>query len=184
MDTLTLQRSVRTAKLGRAALFAACMVLLVSNVLLVLKLYTSSNQVVLVPTSVSDGMVARGVYDKQYVEALAKDAVFGLYNVSPNNTDYGRQVIERLSAVGNRARLLDHYDRVAQDIKDRNISTVFYPHRIEHNHQALEVVVIGDLETLINTVAVNREARRILLGFKLEAGSVRLNAVSILEDEA
>lgn len=183
MDPLHLQRSLRTAKVGRAAFVVISAVLLVSNTFLVLKMYSTSNQVVLVPTSVSDGMVARGSVDKRYVEALALDAVYGLYNSSPNNLSYGRAVIERLAAVSERASLLKHYDAVATDISERDISTVFWPHKIEHNHDRLEVVIEGDLDTYLNTVPINREPRRILLGFKIEAGSVRLKSITKLENE-
>ena len=183
MDPLHLQKSLRNAKIGRGVLAVTVGVLIVSNTLLVGKLYSSSNQVVLVPTSVSDGMVARGSVDKRYVEALALDAVYGLYNSSPNSLSYGRAVIERLASVGERVSLLKHYDAVATDISERDISTVFWPSKIEHNHDRLEVVVEGSLETYLNTVPINREPRRILLGFKIEAGSVRLKSISKLENE-
>lgn len=183
MNPLHLQKNLRNAKAGRAVLAVACAVLLVSNALLVGKMFTTSNQVVLVPTSVSDGMVARGSVDKRYVEALALDAIYGLYNSSPNNLAYGRAVIERLAAVGERASLLKHYDTVATDISERDISTVFWPQKIEHNHERLEVVISGDLDTYLNTVPINREPRRILLGFKIEAGSVRLESITKLENQ-
>ena len=46
----------------------------------------------LVPSRVSDGMVAVGAVDARFVEALALDAVYAFYNVSPETASYGRRV--------------------------------------------------------------------------------------------
>lgn len=174
---------LHAARFGRNIIFGVAVVMLAANLLLAGKLFTSSNQVVLVPTSIRDGMVARGAVDKRYLEALAMDAVYGLYNASPANLEYGRNVIERISAVGNRQKLLRHYDDVANDIRERDISTVFYVGQIEHSFENMEVVVEGNLQTYLNTVLVAAEPRRILLTFTVEAGSARLNKINVLEME-
>ncbi len=101
----------------------------------------------LIPSRVSDGMVARGAADVRYIEALSLDAVYAMYTVSPATIRYGRDVIERISAAEDRARLLDAYDDIADDIKLRRISTVFRPEKIEHNLPRLQIVVEGMLST-------------------------------------
>ena len=183
MNFQAMQRNLRTAKIGRGVFAGIAALLLTTNALLTAKLYTTSNQVVLVPTNISDGMVARGSVDKRYLEALALDAVYGLYNASPSSLAYGRQVIERVSAISERNNLLKHYDEVSTDIREREISTVFYPQQIEHNFMNLQVVVEGSLQTYLNTVLVSVEPRRIMLTFKPEAGSVRLSKINRLEVE-
>ena len=183
MDFQAMKGELKSARFGRNGIAIVAGLLLVSNVLLAGKMYTSSNQVILVPTSIRDGMVARGAVDKRYLEALAMDAVYGLYNASPANLAYGRNVIERISAVENRQKLLRHYDDVANDIRERDISTVFYVGQIEHSFENLEVVVEGNLQTYLNTVLVAAEPRRILLTFTVEAGSARLNKINVLEME-
>ena len=183
MNFQSVQKQLRHARAARNLGFGLVVLLGFLNVALVYKVYSQSNQVILIPTSVSDGMVARGAVDKRYVEALALDAVYGLYNASPANLNYGRTVIERLAAVANRSELLHHYDEVATDIRERDISTVFYPKQIEHNLDAKTVVIAGNLQTYLNTVLISDEPRRILLNFVTEAGSVRLSRISRLEVE-
>jgi conjugal transfer pilus assembly protein TraE len=184
MNLQGLQKIVRRTRMQRNAILAVGCILLAVNALLGIRLFTQTNQVVLVPTNVSDGMVARGASDKRYIEALALDAVYGLYNASPASLDYGRAVIERIASVSERNNLLRHYDDVATDIRERDISTVFFPRQIEHNIDNLEVVVEGDLQTYLNTVLISVEPRRVLLSFVAEAGSVRLFRVSRLEMES
>jgi len=181
MDFLVMQRQLRAARRGRMAFGMTLGLMIAINGLLAAKLYFTSNQVVLVPSSLSDGMVARGAVDRRYMEALSLDAVYALYNVSPNTLSYGRQVIERVASVMERNSLLRRYDEVAEDIRDREISTVFAVERIEHNPEALEVIVEGRLQTFLDTVLVSIERRRIQLAFVLEAGSVRLAGINRLQ---
>ena len=178
-----MQVAMRITKRQRDAAMVLFVVLLAVNAGLATRLFTQTNQVILVPTNISDGMVARGAFDQRYIEALALDAVYGLYNASPQSLAYGRDVIERLASVQQRGPLLAQYDEVATDMRERNISTVFLPATIEHNVPGLEVIVQGHLQTFVDTVLVETEERRIMMKFVAEAGSVRLSGIHKLEVE-
>ncbi|QDI74459.1 TraE/TraK family type IV conjugative transfer system protein [Leisingera aquaemixtae] len=183
---MNFQNMGRALSRSRRAVFALgglTVALVAANLMLSAKLWSQSNQVVLVPTTVSDGMVARGSVDKGYVEALALDAVYAMYNSSPRTLHYGRSTLERLSGPAERASILDTYDRISKDITERKISTVFFPRKIEHNFASYEVVVEGDLATYLETTQVTREDRRILIRFKPQAGSVRLAAIGKISAE-
>ncbi len=167
MEFAALDRSVRTARRGRNLAVVLLVTMIGANALLGLRLLNQSNQVVLIPTQVSDGMVARGAVDKRYVEALALDAVYAMYNATPETLDYGRQVLDRLSSLRERSAILDQYDRIATDMRD--------------NYATYEIVVDGFLKTYVETTFVTSERRRILLRFVPQAGSVRLAAITRLE---
>lgn len=184
MDFAQLKSALVRTRTQRNVLGGVGAVLLAANALLAFDISSRSNQVILVPTNVSDGMVARGAFDKRYVESLALDAIYGLYNATPANVSYGRDVIARLASVRDRNTLLSLYDDVSKDMAEREISTVFFPRQIEHNLDKLEVVVEGDLQTFVNTVPITAEPRRILLGFVPEAGSIRLSFINNLEVES
>ena len=134
---------------------------------------------VLVPSRVSDGMVAAGAVDARYVESLALDAVYAFYNVSPETASYGRRVVERLSSLRDRPALLDAFDSVSDDIRDRRITTTFFPEQIDHDIDGLNVIVTGSLATFIETQRVSREPRVVTLQFVEEASSVRLARMSV-----
>ncbi|WP_233270680.1 type IV conjugative transfer system protein TraE [Chachezhania sediminis] len=184
MDVQRLSSAARAMRRALVLLVIVVLVMIASNLFLATKLVSQSNQVVLVPTMVRDGMVARGTVDKGYVEALALDAVYAMYNAAPGSLDYGRQTIERLSSPADRARILARYDEIAEDMRERDISTVFYPRRIEHNFRAYEIVVSGELVTFLETTQVAREAKRILLEFRPQAGSIRLVSIGALVEAA
>ena len=177
MDFQVMQGSIRRAKRVRNGLAVVAVIQLFAITGLATKLVLSSNQVILIPTSIRDGMVARGGYDKRYMEALALDSVYAMYNVSEANLAYGRSVIERVASVGDRALLLREYDAIAKDIRERSISTVFLPERVRHLTDTLEVVVEGQLQTFVETVLVKKEPRAVLIKFKREAGSARVSKI-------
>ncbi len=106
-----------------------------------------------------------------------------MYTVSPETVKYGRTVIERISAAQDRARLLDAYDDIADDIRLRRISTVFRPEKIEHRMDQLQVVVTGNLATYLDTSEVNNSRRKILLTYVEEGSSIRLSRVELMENE-
>lgn len=183
MDFPTLNKGLKNARAARNGLAIVALLMIGANVLLAIKLVQTSNQVVLVPSKISDGMVARGAVDRRYMEALALDAVYAMYTVSPHTVDYGRTVVERVSSARRRSALLDQFDDNATDIRERRISTVFFVEKLEYNFGKLQVVVMGRLGTYLETTKVHEEHREILLTFEEEGSSVRLAKVEKMEAE-
>lgn len=183
MNHERLLRQLRNARLQRSLFALGLCVMIVSNLFLVGSYTQVQRTTVLVPSRVSDGMVAVGAVDARFVEALAMDAVYAFYNASPETSAYGRRVVERLSSFRERSSLLEAYDSVATDIRERRISTVFYPDKVDHELDGLTLYVSGHIATFIETKFVSREPRRLKLTFVEEAASVRLASIS-LEEEA
>ena len=75
-------------------------------IVVVFSLHDDVLLVVLVPSTVTDGMVAYGGVDTRYIEAIAKDTVYTLYNVAPGGTDYAEQVIARVATAASRQPIL------------------------------------------------------------------------------
>ncbi|MFC3058415.1 TraE/TraK family type IV conjugative transfer system protein [Paenirhodobacter populi] len=181
MNFDTLSRRMKSAQRARNMVAVLLAVAVAANLLLSLRVAQENTQVVLIPSRVSDGMVARGAADIRYIEALSLDAVYAMYTISPGTIRYGRDVIDRISSAQDRARLLEYYDDIAEDIRLRRISTVFRPEKIEHNLARLQITVDGNLATYLDTTEVSRGRRRILLGFVEEGSSIRLSRMELLE---
>lgn len=183
MNFETLTGKMKGAQRARNALAMVLGVSIGANLLLSYRISQENTQVVLIPSRVSDGMVARGAVDVRYIEALSLDAVYAMYTVSPATVTYGRGVIERLASGEDRGRLLESFDDVAQDIRLRRISTVFRPEKIEHNLGRLQITVVGSLATYLDTTQVSAVPRRILLTFVEEGSSIRLSRMELGENE-
>jgi len=177
MDFDQMNRQLKGARRRSAVLFVFVGLLSASCVALASHIVTTTNQVVLVPSQISDGMVARGAVDQRYLEALALDAVYSFYNVSPQNLSYGRTSIERIAAGSQRAALLERYDEIGEDIRLRQISTTFRTNKLTTNLQNLQIAVEGTLATYIDTTRISEEARTIQVTFQQEGASVRVAGI-------
>lgn len=179
MSPNALSRQFKSVRRQRSFFVATSMVLLVIVFLLAGTMSQVQRTTVLLPSRVADGMVAAGAVDSRYVEALALDAIYAFYNASPANASYGRRVVERLASVRDRPLLLDNFDTVADDIRQRRISTVFYVEKLELDRDAMTVRAVGSLATFIETKRVSIEPRVVVVSFVEEASSVRLASMNV-----
>ena len=181
MTPAAMGRQLKSARRQRSLFLGTTLILLVIVLLLAGTMSQVQRTTVLLPSRISDGMVAVGAVDNRYVEALALDAIYAFYNTSPANAAYGRRVVERLGSLRDRPALLESYDAVAEDIRQRRISTVFYVEKLELDRDTLKVRAVGSLATFIETERVSIEPRVVTVSFVEEASSVRLSAMSVEE---
>lgn len=169
---------------ARNVLGIACGTLIGANLLLAWQVAQTHSQTILIPSRISDGMVAQGGGDVRYLEALSLDAVQAMYTLSPATTTYSRQVIERVANPVERGALLKRFDEVAEDISKREISTVFLPEKIDHDLVKLALKVTGQFVTYLGTTRVSEEHRVIQVTFSEFGGSVRVARIERLADQA
>lgn len=184
MDFQIMDRKYKGARRLNVVLVLFGAALTCAVVFLSFHIVRETNQVVLVPSQISDGMVARGGVDQRYVEAIALDAAYAMYNVSAANLKYGRDVIERVSSNTERNRLLTRYDEIGEDIRLRKISTTFRPNNLQTDMDNLTVVLNGELSTYLENTRTSVERRTLLVTFAYEGASVRVASIAKLEDQS
>jgi conjugal transfer pilus assembly protein TraE len=172
-----MERALNRVMRARNALGLALIVMMAANLLLSIQVLQKTSQTILIPSRVSDGMIAQGGGDIRYLEALSLDAVQAMYTISPATSAYSRQVIERLANPTERESLLKRYDDVAADIKQREISTVFLPEKIDHDLEHLSLMVSGQFATYLGTTKVSDDRRVIKIVFSEFGGSVRVASI-------
>lgn len=180
MNFPAMEKQMQLYRRSRNALTAVLAVMLATNLLLAWLLVQKTSQTILIPSRVSDGMVAQGSGDIRYLEALSLDAVQAMYTLSPATTIYSRAVIERLASPADRNKLLQLFDDTSRDIRTREISTVFLPEKIEHDMPKLTLRVTGMFATYIDTTKVTEERRVIQVVFTEFGGSVRVARIDRL----
>lgn len=183
MQYAVMERAMLRLRRARNALGLVLILMIASNLLLVWQVLNTRSQMILVPSRVSDGMVAQGGGDIRYLEALALDAVQAMYTLSPATTSYSRSVIDRVSNPAEREVLLKRFDDVASDIKKREISTVFMPEKIDHDLGQLLLVVTGQFATYLGTNKVAEDRRVIRVAFAEFGGSVRVARIERLAEK-
>lgn len=178
-----MERAMARMRNGRNAMGLVCLVMVAANLLLAVQVLQKTSQTILIPSRVSDGMVAQGGGDIRYLEALSLDAVQAMYTLSPATSAYSRQVIERLANPSERETLLKAFDDVAADIKTREISTVFMPEKIDHDLEHLTLTVTGQFATYLGTTKVSDERRLIRVKFSEFGGSVRVAKIDRIAEQ-
>ena len=179
-----MNKQLRAARRARNASWVLLALMVAANLALAFNIYRETNQVVLVPSQIADGMVARGAVDRRYVEALAVDAVSAMYTVHPETLDYGRKTVARLARDRDRAKLIESYDRVGEDMQVRKISTVFFIDRMETSVDGMKVRVFGQLATFLETTRTSIEDRVVLVTFAQQGASVRVSSIQIGRTDA
>ena len=179
MDFQGINKKLKFARRMNAFLSLIIVCLVASVLFLAFHVVRETNQVVLVPSQISDGMVARGGgVDQRYIEAIALDAAYAMYNVSAANLGYGRKTIERIASSGERSELLLRYDEIGEDIVQRKISTVFRPSSILTDLENLTIMIDGELATYLEDSRTSLENRRVIVNFEYEGASVRVASIA------
>ena len=182
MNQALVANQLKYARFARNLLAMMLVLAMIAIAALSIHISRQTNQVVLVPSRVSDGMVARGAVDIQYLEQLAKDAVTSLYQLTPTSLGEGRTVIERVSSGANRSALLSHFDEIAKDIEQRKLSTVWRTIKLTTNLTALTVDVEGEFSTYVRNNFASAETRTIRITFGPEGASARVIGIESLEN--
>ena len=186
MDIIAVQRQYKSSQMQRNIIAIIALSLLLIIGVQAIALAKQRRSVVLIPSHVSDGMVAYGARDTRYIEAIALDTIYALFNVSPGSMEYSRLVLERVSAAAQREEVMKIWEKSTEDYVMRKISTTFLPHKIEYQLVSDRAVITGDLRTFIGNTMVNRVEKQIAVFFTPEAGSYRVSGIqeiTELEDE-
>lgn len=178
-DNVTKQLS--NARFMRNLLFVILSASIISQAAMSVHMARQTNQVVLTPSIVADGMVARGAVNVPYLEALAKDVVSSLYQVTPTTLGEGRAIIERVASGAARDALLVSFDATAKDIQERQLSTVWRTEKFTTDLAALTVDVSGEFSTYVGTNFASKQHRIIRVSFGREGASARVVGIETVE---
>jgi len=184
MTISEMQRRYGAVIFQRNSFVATSLFLLALVGLLAFSLSQKQQRVVLIPSRVADGMIAYGAKDTRYIEALALDTVYAMFNISPSSTEYTKTVLTRITTAASRAEILDAVDQSTRDYKRRKITTTFFPRSIEYHLENDRVIIAGILKTFISNSLVASEEKLIAVIFKPEAGSYRVHQIKELDPDA
>lgn len=184
MNPARLERQYRSAQLQRNALMGVLIATLAIIFMQSVAMSRQKQSVVLIPSRVTDGMVALGAFDTRYIESIAMDTIYALFNVSQGTNDYSRTVLQRVTAADQLEEVLRVWETSVQDYDRRKISTTFLPHSIKYELEQDRVLVTGDLRTFIGNVMVSNTTKVTAVYFTREAGSYRVSGIQEVNPDA
>lgn len=147
MNLKNLHHTLAHALKQRNFAWVVSAVLLASNLLLSMKVMTQDEQWILIPWPETDKRLplSRSNFSDKYLIDWADALTSRLLTVNPQTAD--QRIYEFLGIAESRGSLEDKLKKKAQELKDENISTAFYPRDYAIRKEANQVWVTGDFHT-------------------------------------
>lgn len=146
------------------------MILLISNLFLVIALFFSDKEIVLVPNSLEkESSLTKGKMSSQYMEALTRDVVNVMLNITPSNTEYAAKSILKITHPAFYGQLKFELQKRAEDVINRKISTHFFPQSITIGEDQVSVYVVGKLSTYLGKENVGEEEKTYVITYDYES---------------
>lgn len=166
LSLITLQRNI---------LFFVSVIMFIIIFLLSIKVYNSETTVVLVPNFFNSELkLSNKKVSDSYLEAISRDVILTMLNITPNNIKYAEDSILTLIHPSFYGQIKEQFNTLKQDIKKRKLSTVFYPSQIITNSTVLTSTITGELRTYIGKKEVSRRQTSYKLGYDYSAGKLSI----------
>ncbi len=127
---------------------ALCALLLVANLLLSASVLFTEREVVLIPTGLDkEAVIKNGKMSPEYLEAITRDVINLMLNVTPTNTDYASKALLKITHPKFYGQLKISLDKRNQDVIRHRVSIFFAPQAMSISDDNKSVIVSGKLST-------------------------------------
>ena len=173
----------RRVRDGRAALAVLLGLSLLANVTLGVGLASVERTTVLVPAAAGPSWeVGSGSAGRRYLEDVGRTVAVTLLSLTPENAGLAREAVARMSHPSARGAIGAWVAAEAARMKELDLSSAFYPGRVEVDPERMTVLVSGELALWMGRERVSRERRRYRLSFRVDAGRIGLLRFEEMED--
>jgi type IV conjugative transfer system protein TraE len=147
----------------------ACAVLLISNLFLSSAVIFGDKETVLVPNSLNqEASIINGKMSPAYVEALTRDVVNLMLNITPANVEYATKSILKITHPKFYGHLKTALNDRSKDVINRRISVYFSPQSITPTQDQNGVFVVGKLSTYLGKEEVSSEEKTYSITYVFE----------------
>ena len=147
----------------------ACAVLLFSNLCLATAVIFGDKQTILVPNSLNqEASIINGKMSPAYLEALTRDVVNLMLNITPSNVEYATKSILKITHPKFYGELKTSLQSRANDVINRRISVYFAPQTITPAEDQNSVFVVGKLSTYLGKEEVANEEKTYSITYAFE----------------
>lgn len=147
----------------------ACAVLLFSNLCLATAVIFGDKQTILVPNSLNqEASIINGKMSPAYLEALTRDVVNLMLNITPSNVEYATKSILKITHPKFYGELKTSLQSRATDVTNRRISVYFAPQTITPTEDQNSVFVVGKLSTYLGKEEVASEEKTYSITYAFE----------------
>jgi conjugal transfer pilus assembly protein TraE len=146
-----------------------CGVLMTTNLFLSAKVFSSNSEVVLVPNSLEkESSVTNGKASASYLEAITRDVVNLMLNVTPSNTEYTSKTILKITHPAFHGQLKKELVSRNKDVIQRRVSTFFSPNSMTITENFDGAVIVGQLSTYLGKEEVLTESKTYVVSYSFD----------------
>ena len=147
----------------------AGVVLLISNLFLSSAVIFGDKEMVLVPNSLNqEASIINGKMSPAYVEALTRDVINLMLNITPANVEYATKSILKITHPKFYGQLKTALNDRSKDVINRRISVYFSPQSITPTEDQKGVFVVGKLSTYLGKEEVSSEDKTYSITYAFE----------------
>lgn len=144
-------------------------VLLVANLFLSAAVLFSDKEVVLVPNSLDkDSAITNGKMSSAYLEAITRDVVNLMLNVTPASAEYSSKAVIKITHPTFYGQLKKDLNERNKDVIGRRISTFFSPQSMVVNETFTGAIITGKLSTYLGKEEVLTEDKMYSITYGFE----------------
>jgi len=153
----------------RNALLVVSAVMLIANIFLSAALFLHDKEIVLVPNSLDEKTsIKSNKMSPAYLEAITRDAINLMLNVSPSNAEYSAKSILKVTHPAFYGQLKKDLNERGKDVTNRRISTLFYPQSMSINEAHDGAIIVGKLSTYLGKEEVLTEDKTYSITYSFE----------------
>lgn len=152
----------------RNILAITCAFLIVSNTILVIASLFSTREIVLIPNALDkETAVSNKKMSPAYLEAITRDVVSLMLNITPSNTEYATRSVLKITHPSFFGQLKHELSRNAEDVVKRRITTFYFPQSMQILGDS-SVMVTGKLSTYLGKEMMSEEVKSYSITYAYE----------------
>lgn len=186
MHTSVLIENIDKIKKQRNMFLATSILMVISNLLLVLRISSIDQKVVLVPALRQEMMVSKNGVSKSYLEEMSLLFLSNLLDLSPSDIGHKKELIMKYTSSSDKDaldNLIEYFVTAAREYKTFGLTTFFSVKNLEIDLENLSVIAHGILTSHYGKAGYESENETYKLAFDYQGGNLRLKSFSRFLDE-
>lgn len=174
-----MQVALKKLRLQRNLLIGALSIMIVSNSLLVAKLYNQDIVTRLLPTIESEQIISSSFASDSALKSRAEQILYLLFSMKPENVEQVSSILLKQVDNSTYDEFKKQINVLAEDIKTKNYRYVFDSSAYEFDNHNYTVKVKGSLETYLSGKLLESQNKEYLLSFFNRSGVLTLNNLEV-----
>lgn len=170
-------------------IFQRNLAILIATILLVTALFLSfailkkETTTILVPFGFNDKISISSKRPRNdYLEAISRDIINTMFNLTPNNVDYVEKTILFYADGSAYGTIKSQLEKLKESVVSKKFTTIFYINSIYPNSSSMTATIEGTLHTYFGQKEISKNKKKYEIKYNYKAGRLSLIGFSEIID--